>query len=161
MEGAQTGDQGIAAGRNVGRSTLISGDGNASSVLNFQASADFLNQFYMLLVQVQLDVGKLDGKFERQSQQIGDMKLDVMSLKTDMLSLKQRVDAQQVMVEQRTNEMAGLKQQLVEVVKTTGAMRTEMEGITSKLSFRNRVELWVIGLVSVGLGLWVIAQQIW
>lgn len=140
---------------------MVSGDRNtAGNVLNFQASPDFLNQFYMLIMQVQLDVNKLDSKFERQSNQINDMKLDIISLKADMVSMKQRVDAQQAQGEQRGTELAGLKQQLTEVARTTGAMRGEVELITSKLSLRNRVELMIITAVSVVAGGWLIWQQV-
>jgi hypothetical protein len=141
----------------VGRDTTRSSNSNT---VNFQADPNFLNQFYMLILQVQLDVNKLDGKFERQSNQLTDMKLDVMSLKADMMSIKQRVDNQQTQGDQRGVDIAGLKEQLGQVIRTTGAMRGEVEVITSKLSLRNRVELIIITAVSVVTGGWLIWQQV-
>lgn len=155
------GERGVGVGGDIGRSTVVPGNSNtAGNVLNFQASPDFLNQFYMLIMQVQLDVNKLDSKFERQSNQINDMKLDIMSLKADMVSMKQRVDAQQAQGEQRSSELAGLKEQMGQVIRTTGAMRNEVEVITSKLSLRNRVELLIITAGSVAAGGWLIWEQV-
>lgn len=114
----------------------------------------------MLIMQVQLDVNKLDSKFERQSNQINDMKLDIMSLKADMVAMKQRVDAQQVQGEQRGAELAGLKAQMGEVISTTRLTRGEVEVIALKLSFRQRMELIGVTIASVVLGGWLIWQQV-
>jgi hypothetical protein len=151
-------ERGAAVGENVERSTLTTGDRNqAGNVVNLTTTVGFLDQMQYLLLQVRIDIATLDAKFERQ---IDGMKMDILSLKQDMIAVKQRQDVQQTQGDLRGTELVALKAQMVEVARVTGEMRSEVEGITSKLSFRNRLELWAIAIGGVIGSVIYIYQQV-
>jgi hypothetical protein len=156
-------------GNVAARGDFVGRDANRqnSQIVNFQATSDALHQFYLILVQIQLDVGRLDSKFERQTEQLNDMRIDVNTLKVDMVSMKlemnnfrSAMETRRIQSDSHSQELNALKIQVSGIAQTASVVSETMQGVNEQISFRGKVEAAITLLVLGGLGVWIIIQQV-
>jgi hypothetical protein len=144
--------RGVGVGQNVEGSTIIPGDRNAAgNILNFHASTDPLGQIYMAIMDVKINVGNIDAKFEIQGQKIQNIQLDILSLKQEALMTKQRLDNQQQQGDRRGEEISSLKNQV-------DRMANASVKLNRTIRVRYHVEMWIIGIGAM-LFIWLQFNQ--
>jgi hypothetical protein len=138
-----------------------------SNIVNFQATTDALHQFYLILVQIQLDVGRLDSKFERQTEQLNDMRIDVNTLKVDMVSMKlemnnfrSAMETRRIQSDSHSQELNALKLQVACIAQTTTVVSEAVQGANEQMSFWHKVQATAAFLALGGLGLYIFFSQV-